>query len=1150
MATAPQIKTRDGLSTAQFLVFTTNQETVLLEGTVDPNTVDLQVSINGGGFVSDSTLVALNGQSFTVPNVLSYPDGLPLDLGENTIELRAIDIVGGVSATSSATVTRVSVTEGIGTLIPTGIRLRRRRGLVDLLAAVPTDLSPQGGGSSASDFQFRGFNYYASRDPGGTSGYFKINASPVTEVSSIFEEDLLDITSKQVVFDPLGSIRVKVTQLDELGREIEVVSDTTTDVLQFSGTLKFSSTLQSRALTEFVAFRHNRAGGAGIINSDQFVDIDDSESLYYVITGVFFDPTSNSEFETPYSQEVVGKPLVIDTTIRDLESRTQRSIVVDFLSAIQRVNQEISLIPGSTTRDVSIDPFASEAERIWFIVDFVHRSNSFLTLLQIDDANGDGVTDPAVSSPYKQALKAALGLSSDTAVQQLIDSQFDKLAGNFGKPRLPGRPSTGQVVFYTSTRPTQDITIASGTIVSSEADTDAGIPSVRYVVGGTFNLLAANADAAFNFSTQRYEIVADIVAETIGSAGNRPAGAINSVQSAVGGLQVVNVEATVFGNNRESNSDLATRAELGFVSVDTGTEGGYAATSAAQKGVLKTKIVKSGDSLMMRDYDDLRKKHAGGKVDIWVQGLRERTVTERFAFTFEVARDIRVQILDLANLIFRVQDSRVTPDSPIVEILDNSGSGLGVRNVSTAQDYDLTGVQILDYQTFQLNTAIVQPVTNIDDIVTADYRFRAVNQFSFTLQPVRRVTSVVGEASGALDNALGYDLYKIGDPLLVGESTISTDYLIINQVAGIPTGAIISVNDETHVMLGFNEERLNSIGVNTATLRVFSADRLTEYAGPAASVPDFEVVAGTATTPVRIVRTVGSTIVNGQTVSVDYDHDENFTVTYVINDLLQQLQQTVNKQRHITADVLVKQAVLNSVALETTVQLKRGATKDKVDPAVRSSVSVELDQKLIGQGTAQSDVINAIDSTDGVDFQALPLARMGYADGSRKLREPLLSTNLRVSSLDIGGNQAYLLTNALQFPTTDGGGLKTEHKGVFQDDEALIMALTLATVCQGPNQAYILGASGAIIANYSDTATLIADGFTEVAEIAAERIRRTANHIVISLSGAGIPPDAPDNHKYTTSYVIRGDIGPHDITASQVESLDLGGFSLTFRDGV
>jgi len=1145
MATAPKINLRDGSGTTQELVFTTNQEFIVVDGVVDTNTVAMQVSVNDAPFTSDPTLIELDGINFTFPNPASYPDGYPLELGVDTIRFRAIDIVGSVSAISTVTVTRIATLTTSLDLIPTGIKVRRLRNAVDILAAKePT-------GDQVFGFEFRGFNIYASTSPAGTTGYFRVNESPVTEQSTVYDEDLLDVDSSQVIFTPDDGttvIRVRLSEENEFGTEIGTILDRRTSLGTASGELKFAQTLQSRTLTQYYFFRHNRLGGLGILNSDQWTDVPDTDPLYYVVTAVYFDTVTNSEFETPYSQEVLGLPFVIDTAIRDLPGRTQLQVVLDFVDAIQRINQEVTLIPGSTTRDISIDPFSSEAERIWFIVDFVHRSQSFLTLLQIDDANGDGVSDPVAGSSYKQALKAALGFQSDSAVQTLINTQFDKLAGNFQRTRLPGRPATGQVVFYTTTRPTRDIVIASGTIVSSNVDATNGLPAARFVVGGTFVLSAANAAAFFNFNTQRYEITVDIVAQNVGAAGNRSAGSIKNVVTPVGGLLVTNTEATVFGTDQESNTDLATRAELGFVSVDTGTEGGYAATAAAQVGVIKSKIVKSGDTLMMRDYDEVRHKHIGGKVDVWVQGLRERTVSERFSFTFSVARDIRCQIIDVVNLVFRVLDPQVTPDTPIVEILDNMAQGLGVRNATKGQDYDLTGVTILDFETFQLSTAVSQPVTAFDDVIIADFRFRAINLFTFTFQPVRRVTSVSGEVSGALDPLLGYQLYKTDDPLLEGESTIAKNYLVINQIGGIPSGASLTINDERHTMIGFFEEPLKNIGVNTATLRVFNVDRTIEYDGPGTVDPDFEIIEGTATTPAKFLRTSTSLILSGQVVSVDYDHDENFTVTYVINDLLQQLQRTINSKRHITADVLVKQAILNSVELETTVQLKRGATKDTTDPAVRSSVSLELNQKIIGQGSAQSDLINAIDSTTGVDFQVIPLARMGYADGSLKLRETVLPSSARTSSLDIGGNQVFILTNSLKYPTTDGGGLTTEHRGVFQDDEALTLSTLVSNVGQNANQAYIIGSDGAIITGYSDDATLIADGFTDPTDIEAERVKRTGNHVLVSLSGAGSPPDAPENHSYAASYVIRNDKGPHDITASEVEFIDLGNFTLTFRE--
>jgi hypothetical protein len=455
-------------------------------------------------------------------------------------------------------------------------------------------------------------------------------------------------------------------------------------------------------------------------------------------------------------------------------------------------------------------------------------------------------------------------------------------------------------------------------------------------------------------------------------------------------------------------------------------------------------------------------------------------------------------------------------------------------------------VTIISYNEFQINTGIPQPVTHFDDIVTADYRFQVVNKFFFTLQPVRRVVSVVGQISGPLSPTNNYQLYKTDDPLIDGESTIAENYLTIVQFGGIPSGNTIPVNNETHVLIGFQSDPLDSIGINTLTIKVFDSTRTITYAGPGSVTPDYEILAGTPTTPVRIVRTPASTIQNGATVSVDYVHDENFTVTYVINDLLQQLQQVLNKMRHVTADVLAKQAIDNNVNFETTVQLASGATQSSVDPNIRTAVSIVLDTKVIGQGVAQSNVDSAINDTAGVSFNVLPMALMAYANGSERLREAIASAYVHVGSLDIGGNVVFILTEGLEFPTTDSGGLPTEHHGVFQDGIGLTTATSMLTAGSAAGQGWIIGSEGAVINGYSDDATLISQG-VPTDQLAATRLKLTANHVLVSISGAGVPPDNPNNHAYTVSYIVRGDSGSHDIPAAQVEYITLGDFTITYR---
>jgi uncharacterized phage protein gp47/JayE len=1148
MATAPQIALPTGIGFTTNLTFTTNESSITITGTVGVNTASIQVSINGAPFVSDPTLIQFVLQTFTIPNPVSYPSGLNLNLGVNTIQIRAIDVVGGVSPISTVTVTRVSAVNQTIAQIPTGIRVVRHTNSVDVLASVPP------ANATLPTLSFVGFNYYASQNPGGaTTGYFQVNQSPVSASTEFVEDDLGTLNDTAAWTDQFHkNVRIRVTDVDDFGNELAVQLDSIHDVSSLSGQLRFSSTLVNFQFTNFVVFNFNRDGSSpNTINADQFNGVAATDPLYFVVTAVYFDSATNTKIETPHSQEVLGTPLIIDTTIRDLPGRTQVQIVTAYVVAVQAVNTQISLIPGSISRDVDIDPFSSEAERIWFLIDFIHRSQSFLTLLAVDNVSGSGISDPVSGSAYKQALMAAVGLTQDAGVQSLIDQQFDKLAGNVATTRLPGRAAVGTEVIYTLNAPTTDLIIPAGTQVTSNPDPTTGASAQTFVIGGSYTLPAANAQAFYNFSTKRYEIIAQITAVNVGSAGNLPAGAITNIIG-VAGVSVINENATVFGDDQETNHDLAERAILSFSAVDTGTEGGYAKTAASQVGIIKAEIVKSGDPLMFRDYDPVRMKHIGGKVDVWVQGTLERQVTDVFAFTFSQALGVQCQIINVTTLTFQVLDSRVTPTTPLIEILNNPSQNLGVFNVTLGQAYDLTGVQIISFNEFQLNTTIPQPVTHLDDIVTADYRFQVADKFIFTLQPVLRVVSVIGEVSGSLTptNSSGaggnYTLFRADDPLLNGNSTIAQNYLTVVQFNGIPTGNTIPINNETHVLIGFQADPLNSVGINTATIVVYDVTRTITYKGPGTASPDYALVPGTPTTPVSIVRTPSSTIPNGATVSVDYVHDENFTVTYVINDLLQQLQQVLNKMRHVTADVLAKQTVDNNVNIETTVQLSAGASQANVDPNIRTAVSIVLDTKTIGEGVAQSNVDSAINNTSGVAFNVLPMALMGYADGSQRLREDIGSGFEPLPSLSIGGNLVYIMTQSFEFPTIDSGGPPTLPRGVYQDGIGLTMATSLAIVGQSAAQAWIIGAEGAIIAGYSDDATLISQG-VPADQLVATRLNLTANHAVVSLSASGTPPDNPGNHDYSVTYVIFGNTGSQDIQGAQVEYITLGNFTVTYR---
>lgn len=1147
MATTPQINLPDGTGTTTDLRVTTNLFGLFFTGTVDSNTVDVQIDVNGAGYVSNPSLVELSLPDFSVPNPSAYPEGIQLEQGINVIRLRAIDISGDFSPPATITVEVIpDSVDAVQYGPPTGVKVQRDA------TSVTVEWSDQGSEDAT------GYNVYASTGPGGTgSGYLRVNLDMIPADSPMeTQEEEFEVASVSHDLDNPSPGAIDAATAADLLVEARTVGAVSNQVLAEVGRNRFPLAIDPkyrlrlsvsavRQVKRF-AYPHDRNRGIvdGYLNSDTFSAVSADEPLYYVVTAVYFDQSTGSLRESRFSQELVAAPLPLDTTIRGIRIREQSVVARDYIKDVNEIEPELSLIPGSTVREIHIEPFANEAEKAYFLMDFVHRSKSFAALLQIDDPNLTGTSIPVSSSYYKQNLKTALSLSSDVAVQNLIDSAFDSLAANFNVPRQGRRPAVVNQTFFTTTRPTRDLVVTQDAVVQSS--TNPAAP--RFRANGSITMVAANAQAYFNPDKRRYEVSIQMIADVPGAFGNLPAGALDTVVSGADGLQTENVGASDFGHDRQSNLELSVTAMRVLSSLDSGTEGGYIATANSVPGLLECRVVKSGDPDMMRDYDPVRGKHVGGKVDIWCKGTVERTVVNTFAFQFSIARNVRFDVIDPLTFTFRARDSRLTPDNPISEVLFNPSQGLGLRNHSNVPTtpYDLIGVEIVDYRTIRLSSAVPQPPTSLDDFVEGDYRFRSNNRFVATFQPVRRVSSVVGDISGPIDPGDGFTLFKTQDPLLEGESTIAQDYVEIHQVDGVPSGDSVLVNAETHVMIGEFPEPLNSVGINVFTLRVFSDDRTVEYRGPSLPDPDYLILDGTQTTPIKLVRTALSDIPNGATVSVDYEHDENFAVTYVVNDVLQQVQQKVNAKRHVTADVLAKQAVENPYVAEMTVQLLSNAEQAPTDAAIRTNLSVLSDNRGVGGSVRISDGVAAVDNASGVDFVVQPFTRFTLQDGAVRIRDSVQSAYVFLPSLSLSSNAVYLLDDPLPYDTTDGGGPANVHHGVFMDELQMASASSLEDVGSGLHRSWIIGRLGAVIPGYSDDATLL-PVVVDPADIPAERVRRTANRVVVSLDAGVVPADVPTNHSFAASYVVEGDQGTKDLETTQVEYLVPGSVTVTYR---
>ena len=113
------------------------------------------------------------------------------------------------------------------------------------------------------------------------------------------------------------------------------------------------------------------------------------------------------------------------------------------------------------------------------------------------------------------------------------------------------------------------------------------------------------------------------------------------------------------------------------------------------------------------------------------------------------------------------------------------------------------------------------------------------------------------------------------------------------------------------------------------------------------------------------------------------------------------------------------------------------------------------------------------------------------------------------------------------------------------DNLIMTMASSMEAVSDFFGSAWIIGRFGAIIPGFSDDATLIP--LVGSAGVVAERIRRTANRVLVSLNNGASPPDVPSNHTFSATYTVIGDVGVKNIDTSAVEYVTPGDLTLTFR---
>ena len=1029
--------------------YATDVSTQTLSGTTSTDTKSIQV--NG------STL----GVSYTSGEAAWAWTG-DITLGSNTLNVVAIDkttLVPSIPAT--ITITLVQSSTFITVSPPTGVRLREFQDKIEIIA------------SKNPEPQTIGYNFYVSTSSGGINNvYAKVNTALITAYS------FFDINTRPLNtnVDTAGNIRV-TTITEEINR------------------VYFYSTFFDQTI-------YGNLSSTGQIAPITFSE---DSAFFFVVSAVIYDTVSGQVTESAFSAEMQGSPVVITTGIRDLPARTQSDILLTFSNELLAADQGIDTKPGTVIRD-EMNPVSEESARYYIIQDFLARALSVSAMLDFDDANGDGVSDPVSSSVKKKQLQVALNLQDPNDVQTLIDEQFDKLGSNVNVLRGPATPATGTVIFYVTTPPVRDMYVYEGATVSTVGDMNAGIPSENYSAVTTKILDFANAQSFFNTVTARYELSVDVTAVVPGSVGNTDSYTIKTINNgADSDFQVENPNPISFGSDKETNHLMAGRIQLALFT-DTGTEGGYVKTTIAVPGVHNVRVEKAGDPLMMRDFDTLRLEHIGGKVDIYIQGERMLELSDQIAFEFGSVASQGLQTGEIFQVInanafqFKSTNPQVTAHTPIFEV-DR------VTNSTRGADYDITGYTVIgNGDTIELDST--RPVNASvglasSDIIRVDYKFRSSDTFILSHQPVAQIVSVTGQISGELPPA-NWELVKLQDPLQTGNSTIAQDGVRILFVNNLPVTGFQTITDEPHVMVVGKNENLRFLGSDPESIIVKNTDKTVTYIAS----QDYRIIPGTDTTPTALLMIESGSIQSGQQVLISYTAIENFTIVYTTNALLGDVQTEVDKMKHACADVVVKQAVENSVDFVMTVIPKTGVSNlSFLTSKIKTAISNYVSQLDLGVSLTQSEVISLIQTVSDVAYVIVPFNRMAKADGSFIARDDVGKTQWQV--YNTGVVNAYITAaTVLAYKTVDQGGSSNMFRGVFENSLPLVLQIDPLDVSGGAGRAYI----------------------------------RADGKLIVSTKNGSIP----DNNYYQASYFVYGETGSNDINVSALEYLTVGNFTIIY----
>lgn len=624
-------------------------------------------------------------------------------------------------------------------------------------------------------------------------------------------------------------------------------------VLATNSTTAYNGTSGTQTITTVNTIQQNNYNYIDVPQSD----VGGADIFYAMLSTVVQDSNTQAIFESqqngPITCGYVNLKLVQLTDFLALQRK--EDIAGRMISQVNRNYPNLDLSPRSELRDLMIDPVAIELSNMSVREWFSRVSQSVSGLAQIDNASGNGISDPFNSSPIKQQISRAYGLNA-TDTQTFIDSQFDVLGERAGLTRMGATSSVVPVTFYTYVKPTASVSFSNGLMVSTVADSQT--PALNFVTTGSASISVNSINTYYDPINSWWAVTIPSSCQSTGSNTNVGAGTINNAGSGVpSGWYCTNLSSAIFGQDDEINSSFASRILIRLsTGVDSGTRDGYETTALETPGIVGATIVAAGDTEMLRDWDPIRQKHVYGCVDIYTRGNSFSEQDEVIAFQYgntgtfgNSSTYITLNAFNKNTLTAQIPNfsSLPYPLYQAVQLLVTSLSGsfyLGLENsqFDNTDGYIILSPTDLAYQIVgdvysqvavplmingvpATNKAAIAGAGNVTYQLLARYQSPLTDTPAF--QPIISVNSVVGQPTqtGTVATSL-INLVHTSDFLLNGGSNQAGDVVSVSTTTTTPvtktvtaiSGEAVTIDSAMSLTVGINGAIGNVVSVRSTDL--------------------------------------------------------------------------------------------------------------------------------------------------------------------------------------------------------------------------------------------------------------------------------------------------------------------------------------------